>query len=92
MNGNAFGNETIKLVIPDKPFALIFDLFSFLQDNINWTRRLLRRTLRLQVTKHTQGGKMRVGVVYAAVQDGYLVFPLNVVQRCFRGYLVTNTS
>ena len=36
MNGNAFGNETIKLVIPDKPFALIFDLFSFLQDNINW--------------------------------------------------------
>ncbi len=45
----------------------------------NQTRRLLRRTLRLQVTKHTQGGKMRVGVVYAAVQDGYLVFPLNVV-------------
>ncbi len=32
------------------------------------------------------------GVVYAAVQDGYLVFPLNVVQRCFRGYLVTDTS
>ncbi len=56
------------------------------------TRRLLRRTFRLQVTKHTQGGKMRVGVVYAAVQDGYLVFPLNVVQRCFRGYLVTDTS
>ncbi len=25
------------------------------------TRRLLRRTLRLQVTKHTQGGKIRVG-------------------------------
>ncbi len=42
--------------------------------------------------KHTQGGKMRVGVVYAAVQDGYLFFPLNVVQRCFGGYLVTDTS
>ncbi len=25
----------MKLVIPDKPFALIFDLFSFLQDNLN---------------------------------------------------------
>ncbi len=61
--------------------------------SFHWeTRRLLRRTLRLQVTKDTQGGKMRVGVVYAAVQDGYLVFPLNVVQRCFRGYLVTDTS
>ena len=32
MNGNVFGNKTI--VIPDKPFALIFDLFPFLQDKL----------------------------------------------------------
>ena len=32
MNGNVFG--TI-IVIPDKPLALVFDLFPFLQDNLN---------------------------------------------------------
>ena len=34
---------------------------------------------------------MRVGVVYAAVQDGYLVFPLNVVQSVLEDSLVFNS-
>ncbi len=34
MNSNVFGNKTI--VFPDKPFALIFDLFPSLQNNLNW--------------------------------------------------------
>ena len=33
MNGNMYSG--IKLVFPDKPFALIFDLFPFLRDNLN---------------------------------------------------------
>ena len=32
MNGNVSG---IKLVFPDKPFALIFDLFPCLRANLN---------------------------------------------------------
>ncbi len=66
------------------PHSFVYNLPLF------FPRFLRSRTCALRLTAVLGGG--RVGVVYAAVQDGYLVFPLNVVQRCFRGYLVTNTS